>query len=151
MTSYTKEQQAEHRKQWTAALRSGDYTQGKFALKTREGNFCCLGVACELAVKEGVTKHVGSTCTCGTDGCNSGSGYENQHGNPVNSTLAENVMDWLGLATAGGELKDAVQYGQSPDGEPVVANSLAGLNDDAGWTFAQIADLIEAGGVQVQE
>lgn len=31
-----------------AALRSGGYTQGRFALKKR-GEFCCLGVACDVS------------------------------------------------------------------------------------------------------
>lgn len=37
-------------KAWVRALRSGKYKQGQDAL--RQGNkFCCLGVACDLAVK----------------------------------------------------------------------------------------------------
>lgn len=43
--------------QWLAALRSGDYGQGRGALRKRAANgdkFCCLGVLCELAVKAGV-------------------------------------------------------------------------------------------------
>lgn len=43
---------------WLEALRSGEYTQGEFRLKTDlaagEVQFCCLGVLCEIAVKEGV-------------------------------------------------------------------------------------------------
>lgn len=41
------------REQWVAALRSGEYKQGRGALRIRNSddswNFCCLGVACELA------------------------------------------------------------------------------------------------------
>src|SRR5689334_11788613 len=40
--------------QWVAALRSGEYEQGKGTLQ-EDGKFCCLGVLCELAVKAGVT------------------------------------------------------------------------------------------------
>src|SRR5215469_4001789 len=39
------------------ALESGEYDQGKARLRTRSPNgdqFCCLGVATDLAVKEGV-------------------------------------------------------------------------------------------------
>ena len=32
--------------QWTAALRSGEYMQGRGHFKTREGHYCCLGVLC---------------------------------------------------------------------------------------------------------
>ena len=36
---------------WVEALRSGEYKQGKKALKM-DGNFCCLGVLCDLHAKE---------------------------------------------------------------------------------------------------
>lgn len=42
---------------WSAALRSGEYAQGREALN-REGNFCCLGVRCELDVTEGTMSKV---------------------------------------------------------------------------------------------
>lgn len=35
---------------WIEALRSGEYKQGKGALQ-HNGEFCCLGVACEVAIK----------------------------------------------------------------------------------------------------
>lgn len=36
------------KKKWTNALRSGEYRQGRQALKTRDGAFCCLGVLCDI-------------------------------------------------------------------------------------------------------
>lgn len=36
------------KKLWVDALRSGKYKQGKGQLRTEEGNFCCLGVLCNL-------------------------------------------------------------------------------------------------------
>jgi hypothetical protein len=39
---------------WLEALRSGRYKQGKAHLEC-EGQYCCLGVLCELAVQEGAT------------------------------------------------------------------------------------------------
>jgi hypothetical protein len=30
---------------WLAALRSGEYKQGRMAMKNPDGSFCCLGVA----------------------------------------------------------------------------------------------------------
>lgn len=41
-------------KKWVAALRSGEYRQGKGALVTEDGKYCCLGVACHLYEMEGV-------------------------------------------------------------------------------------------------
>lgn len=44
------------RKAWTAALRSGQYKQGKMKLRRSsmvEGDtYCCLGVLCEVCIKE---------------------------------------------------------------------------------------------------
>ena len=37
---------------WVAALRSGEYTQGMEYLR-RGHRFCCLGVLCDLAAKDG--------------------------------------------------------------------------------------------------
>lgn len=40
--------------QWLAALRSGEYKQGHGSLEN-EGQFCCLGVLCHIAWKNGIT------------------------------------------------------------------------------------------------
>ncbi len=37
----------ENRRRWVEALRSGEYEQGRFALR-RANEFCCLGVACDV-------------------------------------------------------------------------------------------------------
>jgi len=42
---------------WVDALLSGKFSQGKNALRTKEGNkdlYCCLGVLCEVAIEDGV-------------------------------------------------------------------------------------------------
>ena len=41
-------------KKWVKALRSGKFKQTKRTLGIPDGKFCCLGVACELAIKDGV-------------------------------------------------------------------------------------------------
>ena len=33
---------------WIAALRSGEYQQGQYALRTPDNKFCCLGVLCDV-------------------------------------------------------------------------------------------------------
>lgn len=38
---------------WVEALRSGEYEQGRGALKSGD-RFCCLGVLCDLFVKDGL-------------------------------------------------------------------------------------------------
>ena len=38
---------------WARALESGKYKQGHYNLQ-KAGRYCCLGVACELAIADGV-------------------------------------------------------------------------------------------------
>jgi hypothetical protein len=52
MKIWTPEEQKANRAKLSAALRSGEYTQAELRLKTPTG-YCCLGVACDLALKEG--------------------------------------------------------------------------------------------------
>ena len=46
------------KERWVAALRSGEYKQGKGQLVTPDDSgeltYCCLGVLCDLAIKDGV-------------------------------------------------------------------------------------------------
>lgn len=150
--TYTKEEQAEHRAQLVTALRSGDYKQHRGALiwATPEGSVlgnCCLGVGCELAAAEGVTKrfvHPGSTRPVGYEAPYGAAdfGYDNSY-------MPEPVRQYYGFGAGGGNLLKSI-HGISPEGKPEVARTLAHLNDVLGWTFAQIADLIEAGGVQLE-
>lgn len=42
----------EVKEKWTAALDSGEFTQGTGRLQTLKGDFCCLGVLCELYRRE---------------------------------------------------------------------------------------------------
>lgn len=106
----------EIKKLWVDALRSGDYKQGQKVLHhTKNNSFCCLGVLCDLAVKNGVKINIKENSVTSYDG-----EYE---------TLPEKVIEWS-------ELLD-----QSPDSnDPLI--TLAGLNDIE-YTFDQIADIIE--------
>lgn len=42
-------------KEWIDRLRSGKYKQGKRYLE-RNGQYCCLGVLCEIAAENGIVK-----------------------------------------------------------------------------------------------
>lgn len=46
--------QEKARRLWVRALRSGKYGWGKEGLHPKDGKFCCLGVLCEVAIKQGV-------------------------------------------------------------------------------------------------
>jgi hypothetical protein len=41
---------------WVAALRSGEYQQGRGYLRTGEDQYCCLGVGYDVLVKEGLAE-----------------------------------------------------------------------------------------------
>jgi len=119
---------------WTAALRSGEYPQGKEYLRTDEG-FCCLGVLCDLAVKAGVIEYEKGPFRHYYDG--------------VTSVLPQTVMDWAGLhednpAVSTDSLPEGVTWGADLDdqvdtGLPALANM-----NDGGTTFSVIADIIDA-------
>jgi hypothetical protein len=122
---------ADIRAKWTAALRSGEYQQGLTALRqyadvngrlTEQQEYCCLGVLCDLAEKEGVTS--------GT--------YDAEHNwwsyDGRNDYLPESVREWAGLDTPSPEV---------PLPHETTLVMLAELNDDDRWSFAQIADAID--------
>lgn len=103
-------------KLWVEALRSGKYRQVKGRLKTVDG-YCCLGVACEVAIKAGVPVSVG---TFGLFPAFDGE----------TARLPRAVRDWLGLRD---------DYGTHGDD----VTSLTHENDH-GKTFLEIADIIES-------
>lgn len=108
---------------WVAALRSDEYKQGTTFLSYSKLRFCCLGVACELAIKDGVPVEVRSQ-------------YPDMKGPIIyddgSGAAPERVMNWLGLEESNG--------GYYEDG---VSTSLARKND-CGFTFAEIAEIIES-------
>lgn len=102
---------------WVDALRSGEFEQGRGKLQ-RNGKFCCLGVGCEVAMRNGhpIDRHTlpfDDETRVAYDGSTN---YWPGH-----------VYDWFGI-TPGFELE-----GNSPEH----------WNDTAGATFAEIADKIE--------
>lgn len=113
------------RKDWTAALRSGEFLQGKNLLRSGDNRFCCLGVLATLAVRAGVIPEPflkPSTSTSPDsyffDGCN--------------SMLSKTIMDWAGVSEEG-------RFLEKKEG----CSSLVGWNDTGG-TFSEIADLIDS-------
>lgn len=118
--NWTQAEIMEHRRQWTAALRSGDYPQAIGALRSNDG-FCCLGVAEHVRGSEVVYKPAEGLYYYGTgDGQNS-------------AILTPETMEWLGL-----RYRNPVAH--TPEGE---SDGLAGLND-ARVSFWEIANLIDA-------
>jgi hypothetical protein len=116
--------------EWIAALRSGEYTQGKNLLRDSEDKMCCLGVLCEIAVKHGVIP--APKRYTGEDELG---GY--QYGTAGEMSFPPSAVwrDWALLADRNPQVPNP-----NPDEDD--DEGLAGLNDN-GYTFAQIADLIE--------
>lgn len=127
---------------WVAALRSGDYEQGRNYLQS-EGKFCCLGVLCEVAVAEGLDlRPIDTIATKVVDGRMieqpaiayvASSGDEDRFAFPPRE-----VYEWADI-----------DFNAELHASPTVISSnyeieLAELNDSGKHTFADIADLIEA-------
>lgn len=106
-------------KKWVEALRSGKFQQAKNRLATKDG-FCCLGVACEVAIENGVEikKIVVDT---------GGILYDYNE-----MLLPDSVKEWLNLTTCGSDYE-------------VIGNAQQlSADNDSGKTFTKIADIIES-------
>lgn len=103
-------------KLWIDALRSGEYTQIKSQLGRDGEGYCCLGVACEVAIQNGldIERVVQSNGTIDFDG--------------ERGELTDTVAEWYGFDGNGVELEDTTAIS---------------LNDDDEYTFVQIADKVE--------
>jgi len=105
---------------WVAALRSGKYKQGRRQLRSGD-SYCCLGVLCDLAVKEGVIKCERSLTF---DAVLYGDELEKAY-------LPCQVITWSGMKNAFGRLNKVY-----------LNEDLANMND-RGCSFEEIADAIE--------
>lgn len=110
----------ENQKKWVAALRSGKYKQGRYFLNS-EGKFCCLGVACEVAIENGVELTKETVLDSDNVACIAYNG-EYQY-------LPTPVIQWLGL---------------SYNSRHINAGSYLVLLNDSSTTFDKIAELIES-------
>jgi len=109
------------RNRWTAALRSGKYSQVKGQL-IKDGGFCCLGVLCDLHSIETGRPWIGSAYL------------------GVAHSLPEMVLRWAGLKPNEPNvhvMNKPVNYVDLEE------TTLITLNDEDGWDFDQIANIIE--------
>lgn len=134
-----------HIAEWVAALRSGNYVQGQDYLNKEfagRKSFCCLGVGCDLLVKQHPDKWRWSKQQDLTPGeyvyaIVAPNGAERSGGLPVEAS------DWLGMTNTDDSNDAENDYGVLPfkdrDGQPV---DLVILNDQCKLNFLQIADVI---------
>lgn len=143
---------------WLETLKTGQYDQAKGALDvvdpgSGKHSFCCLGVACDLAVRSGVSMEV----TVNTD-------EELVRYDKEGGLLPEKVRMWLGVPSTHpqivieninfdetkSEWDDTFYPGvdryQKHNPRFLVNCHVTELNDDAGMSFAQIAQLVEYAG-----
>ncbi|WP_407543741.1 hypothetical protein Q0M94_28465 (plasmid) [Deinococcus radiomollis] len=116
---------------WTAALRSGEYQQGRMVMHSPDGKFCCLGVLCDVYAEE-----TGLTWGKVT---NQGSGDQGLEFLGDVNYPPPAVRAWAGLTSSDPRLLVPGDH---------VTRQISELNDGLEprlpLPFAEIADLIEA-------
>lgn len=115
---------------WVDALRSGKYDQGISVLRDKDNKFCCLGVLCELAVKEGII----DTPVLMDDNREYYIYEKHSYG-----VLPNNVQEWAGMKNSNGRYTDTFDS----NGNYVQILALYIHNDRDKMNFNQIADIIE--------
>lgn len=145
---YTEDEIRANRKLVAEALRSGKYDQttGQLAytedqqaededsdILTKAVGYCCLGVACEVAIQEGVI-----------DGFN-----------PTNGYAPAQVAAWIGigLSEAGG-MTGILKPEQRPyhgSADYAIKVGLVDLNDTYELTFPEIAEIFEGEQLLINE
>ncbi len=123
-----KRMRADVKAQWVAALRSGEYKQGRSHLHNGDGSMCCLGVLSHLAAQEGV-------CRASQPEEYPGWAYDGQENYPPTS-----VIEWAGLDDSDPALAP-VTDALTEDG--CLFWEEASVLNDGGLPFSQIADLID--------
>jgi hypothetical protein len=118
---------SEVKAKWIAALRSGEYQQGRLALRINNA-YCCLGVLCDLYDKEHNTDHWEPPME--------DNGSYLMGGEPC-VPPAFVWHDWAQM-----DNPNPVDIPTDGINEPSRLSSLAEIND-AGASFEQIANLIE--------
>jgi hypothetical protein len=140
---------------WLDALRSGEYKQGQGRLRKTEDDgtfsYCCLGVLCDLYIKQGQPNAAWKGDTYG-----GGVEYfsENEEGSTVDdydmSLPPLHIVKWADIRndrnqlSSHGHLPITVGGVHSELGTVEDFMTLASLNDAAeGYDFSKIAEVIE--------
>lgn len=113
------------------ALRSGEYKQGSGALRPEDDKYCCIGVGCDVARKNGI----------GIDWLPYPGGSWSFDG--TKSIFGPALMMWYGFD---------YRPERRGDGDPEIGVAklgglritMIGANDTEHWSFEEIADALEA-------
>jgi len=118
---------------WVQALESGEFEQGTAALR-QDDKFCCLGVACELARRNGAEMSVTSQgVSTMKNGCKT-TYISWQYGNSK-SHLPEEVQNWLGIRAQNPMVSRPAPFKRDLE-------HLTTCNDSLGMSFLDIAAAI---------
>lgn len=131
---------------WAAELLSGEYEQGQKVLRTKDNEFCCIGVACDIYAKEtgmGGWSSVPTTANVGTDDeDNEILGYTFfVEGEQQQLGFPDVVAEYFGINTDTGK---GAGYREKPKSgaHGYESNSSLATQNDAGKSFADIAGII---------
>ncbi|CAB4143226.1 hypothetical protein UFOVP434_99 [uncultured Caudovirales phage] len=123
----------DYKKEWLAALRSGEYEQGNLYLRRNNSEdgytFCCLGVLCDIYLKK-------NNLTWNDRPGNFDKPFSELKSLPAEVTSVTGVtsLGYLGDKTSV-EIEEKYNTG--------CYQALSGLNDVAKFSFPVIADIIE--------
>lgn len=110
------------------ALRSGEYEQGRGALRTQGDTYCCIGVGCEVARRNGLDANwTLAEVRRGLSVVNPEWQFDGS-----GSAFGGAVSDWYGFDL------------RNPFLDPHRNVTMIAANDGYNWTFEQIADAVEA-------
>jgi len=112
---------------WVDALRSGEFQQGQKRLyNADEDSYCCLGVLCVVAKREGAIEHLP---------------WEHPDITQYQvSVLNREVSEWVFGSLGKDSFADDIVIAQA---EPITRITAVRANDALGWGFRRIADEIE--------
>ncbi len=127
---YTIAEYKQHRADWLAALRSGDYRQGNGHLVCRGGGMCCLGVAGAVMGLEPMFPY----------DTEEGGFWSAREDARLNGNATPEIVDWLGLSSNAGFLHKYVAVWLDPF--MVHYQSIAEMNDSGHYTFMDMANFI---------
>lgn len=122
---------------WVTALRSGDYPQTRSNLQDSDG-FCCLGVLCDLYLRENPEIEARWEYARGSEGQKIFVfiDEEGQY-NVSDEYLPEPVVKWSGVPN------DNPQVAWEDPNFPGTYEPLSRINDEYGCSFQEIAAIIE--------
>jgi hypothetical protein len=131
----------EIKQKWIAALESGEYRQGENYLQNKDNCFCCLGVLCDIYAKENNVEWTKSD-DYGNPWSPVTTGPNMIHDN--GRTLPSEVMKWAEIGEdSPGESIFLENIQVDSDSDEVRGMLITELNDECGWDFKRLANLIK--------